>query len=32
MAIEKLPDYPSEWATFAAARKLFGMTPGTLRT
>src|ERR1700677_2525147 len=32
MAIEKRPDYPSEWATFAAVSKLFGMSPETLRT
>ena len=32
MAIEKRSDYPSEWATFAAVAKLFGMSPETLRT
>ena len=32
MAIEKRADYPSEWATFAAVSKLFGMSPETLRT
>jgi len=31
MAIEKRPDYPSEWATFAAVSKLLGMSPETLR-
>jgi transposase len=32
MAIEKRSDYPSEWATFTAIAKLFGMSPETLRT
>ena len=32
MAIEKRADYPSEWATFSAVAKLFGMSPETLRT
>jgi transposase len=32
MAIEKRPDYPSEWATIAAVSKVFGMSPETLRT
>ena len=32
MAIEKRSDYPSEWATFTASAKLFGMSPETLRT
>ena len=32
MAIEKRQDYPSEWATFSAVAKLFGMSPETLRT
>ena len=32
MAIEKRTDYPSEWATFSAVAKLFGMSPETLRT
>ena len=32
MAIEKRPDYPSEWATFSAIAKLLGMSPETLRT
>ncbi len=32
MAIEKRPDYPSEWATFSAFAKLLGMSPETLRT
>jgi len=32
MVIEKRQDYPSEWATFSAVAKLFGMSPETLRT
>jgi len=32
MAIENRSDYPSEWATFTAVSKLFGMSPETLRT
>jgi transposase len=32
MAIEKREDFPSEWATFSAVAKLFGMSPETLRT
>lgn len=32
MVIEKREDYPSEWATFTAISKLFGMSPETLRT
>ena len=32
MAIEKRADYPSEWTTFSAVAKLFGMSPETLRT
>ena len=32
MVIENRQDYPSEWATFTAVSKLFGMSPETLRT
>ncbi len=32
MAIENRSDYPSEWATFTAISKLFGMSPETLRS
>jgi transposase len=32
MDIEKREDFPSEWATFSAVAKLFGMSPETLRT
>ena len=32
MAIENRSDYPSEWATFTAVSKLFGMSPEPLRT
>jgi transposase len=32
MVIENRPDYLSEWAAFTAIRKLFGMSPETLRT
>jgi transposase len=31
MVIEKREDYPSEWATFTAIAKPFGMSPETLR-
>lgn len=32
MFSDKREDYPSEWATFTAVSKLFGMSPETLRT
>ena len=32
MFSDKREDYPSEWATFTAVAKLFGMSPETLRT
>jgi transposase len=32
MVIENRQDYPSEWATFTAVSKLFGMFAETLRT